>query len=200
MNFRPEEGCSFALRKERAGGYWWLLSVPVGQRIVCGVYDDGPLLLHVACQNLLRKVVHDVTLYRSLDRTGTVHRVIALTGQPLLCLGRHLQFDAVLGEHLRERTYLYPHDFVDVLFRERREHHDFVDTVQELRLERLLDPLEKLSMMRCEPMFEVMMMMVLRKSTVRPLLSVRRPSSSTCNKMLKTSGCAFSISSSSTTE
>ena len=31
-------------------------------------------------------------------------------------------------------------------------------------------PLEKLSTMRCEPMFEVMMMMVLRKSTVRPFV------------------------------
>src|SRR4026207_237290 len=41
--------------------------------------------------------------------------------------------------------------------------------------------------------------MVLRKSTVRPCPSVRRPSSSTCRRMSKTSGCAFSISSSSTT-
>ena len=46
----------------------------------------------------------------------------------------------------------------------------------------------------------VMMMMVLVKSTVRPCPSVRRPSSSTCSRMLKTSGWAFSISSRSTTE
>ena len=38
---------------------------------------------------------------------------------------------------------------------------------------------DSLSMMMCEPMFDVMMMIVLRKSTVRPLLSVSRPSSST---------------------
>jgi transposase len=49
------------------------------------------------------------------------------------------------------------------------------------------------------PMFEVMMMSVLRKSTVRPWPSVRRPSSSTCSSTLNTSGCAFSISSNSTT-
>ena len=48
-------------------------------------------------------------------------------------------------------------------------------------------------------MFEVMMMTVFVKSTVRPLPSVRRPSSMICSRMLNTSGCAFSISSNSTT-
>jgi hypothetical protein len=42
--------------------------------------------------------------------------------------------------------------------------------------------------------------MTLRKSTVRPWPSVSRPSSSTCSRMSKVSGCAFSTSSSSTTE
>ena len=50
------------------------------------------------------------------------------------------------------------------------------------------------------PTLLVMMTTVLRKSTVLPWLSVRRPSSSTCSKILKISGCAFSISSNSTTE
>ncbi len=40
---------------------------------------------------------------------------------------------------------------------------------------------------------------VFLKSTVRPWPSVSRPSSSSCSRMLKTSGCAFSISSSSRT-
>ena len=44
------------------------------------------------------------------------------------------------------------------------------------------------------------MITVLRKSTVRPCASVRRPSSRICSSVLKTSGCAFSISSKSTTE
>jgi hypothetical protein len=44
-------------------------------------------------------------------------------------------------------------------------------------------------------MFEVMMMIVFLKSTVRPWLSVRRPSSRICRSVLKTSTCAFSISS-----
>ena len=44
-----------------------------------------------------------------------------------------------------------------------------------------------------------MMMMTLRKSALRPLLSVSVPWSITCSRMLKMSGCAFSISSSSST-
>src|SRR3546814_1811320 len=40
----------------------------------------------------------------------------------------------------------------------------------------------------CDPRLDVMMMTVLRKSTVRPWPSVRRPSSSTCNSTLNTSG------------
>ena len=40
-----------------------------------------------------------------------------------------------------------------------------------------------------------MMMTVFRKSTTRPWLSVSRPSSRICSRRLKTSGCAFSISS-----
>nr|DAS13264.1 MAG TPA: hypothetical protein [Caudoviricetes sp.] len=38
------------------------------------------------------------------------------------------------------------------------------------------------------------------KSTTFPFPSVRRPSSSSCNKTLNTSGCAFSISSNRITE
>jgi len=49
-------------------------------------------------------------------------------------------------------------------------------------------------------MLEVNINIVFLKSTVRPCESVIRPSSNTCNNTLNTSGCAFSISSNSTTE
>ena len=49
------------------------------------------------------------------------------------------------------------------------------------------------------PALVVMMMMMLRKSALRPLLSVSVPWSITCSSTLKMSGCAFSISSSSST-
>ncbi len=54
--------------------------------------------------------------------------------------------------------------------------------------------------MNCDPRFEVSTRMVFLKSTVRPWPSVSRPSSSTCSRTSKTSGCAFSTSSSSTTQ
>ncbi len=50
------------------------------------------------------------------------------------------------------------------------------------------------------PALVVMMMITLRKSARRPLLSVSEPWSITCSRMLKMSGCAFSISSSSSTQ
>ena len=50
------------------------------------------------------------------------------------------------------------------------------------------------------PRLLVMMMMQLRKSTRRPLASDRCPSSRIWRRMLKTSGCAFSTSSSRTTQ
>ena len=58
----------------------------------------------------------------------------------------------------------------------------------------------KRSLIKLEPKLEVIMMIVFLKFTVRPLLSVKRPSSSTWSSMLNTSGCAFSISSNNTTE
>src|SRR5947208_3310603 len=45
------------------------------------------------------------------------------------------------------------------------------------------------------PIFDVMMIIVFLKSTLRPKPSVSCPSSSTCNNILYISGCAFSISS-----
>ena len=49
------------------------------------------------------------------------------------------------------------------------------------------------------PPMDMVMISVLEKSTTRPCPSVSRPSSSTCNSTLNTSGCAFSTSSNSTT-
>ena len=49
------------------------------------------------------------------------------------------------------------------------------------------------------PALEVMQITVLEKSTVRPWASLILPSSRICSRMFMTSGCAFSISSNSTT-
>ena len=54
--------------------------------------------------------------------------------------------------------------------------------------------------MRCAPALEVIIRIVFLKLTFLPFESVIWPSSSTCSRILNTSGCAFSISSNSTTE
>src|SRR5690606_37482071 len=64
----------------------------------------------------------------------------------------------------------------------------------------MLKPTYLLRLNASAPTLDVRMSTVLRKSTVLPLESVKRPSSSTCSKILNTSGCAFSISSSNITE
>ena len=66
------------------------------------------------------------------------------------------------------------------------------------RLERL-KPIGALARSEA-PALVVMIRMTLRKSTDLPLWSVSLPWSITCSRMLNRSGCAFSISSSSSTE
>ena len=96
------------------------------------------------------------------------------------------------------RAQLQRHDLAELLAAERRELDDVVEAVDELGLEVLEQRLAQ-RRRRSGRMFEVMISTVFLKSTVRPWPSVRRPSSSTASSVLKTSGWAFSISSSSTT-
>ena len=63
-----------------------------------------------------------------------------------------------------------------------------------------LNPNELIFFISLVPIFDVIMIIVFLKSTFLPRLSVSKPSSSTCRRILKISGCAFSISSKSTTE
>jgi hypothetical protein len=111
-------------------------------------------------------------------------------------------------------------DAPQVLVRERLEDDDLVDAVDELGLNVFftspstmsvtdfwilarvgrLEAHRRLLLMKRAPMFDVMMTIVFLKLTRLPSPSVRCPSSKTCSRMLKRSGCAFSISSSSTTE
>ena len=99
---------------------------------------------------------------------------------------------------------------------ERPEDDDTVEAVQELGPERPLDGLEHVGGVElagpadearrparvgiAEPRFEVRMITQWRRSTVRPLRSVSRPSSKTCRKTSQICGCAFSNSSSRSTE
>ena len=74
-----------------------------------------------------------------------------------------------------------------------------VERLAEFRREpKALKPIEPTLISR-EPAFDVMISTTWRKSARRPLLSVSVAWSITCRRMLKMSGCAFSISSSRTT-
>ncbi len=64
----------------------------------------------------------------------------------------------------------------------------------------LWKPMRPFFSMKRAPMLEVMIRIAFLKSMVLPRPSVRWPSSKTCSSTLNTSGWAFSISSSSTTE
>ena len=121
---------------------------------------------------------------------------------------------------LRHIVQLDIDDLRQVLARQRVKHDDIVNAVQELRPELAAQRIEQAlarilvaavlaraprSRWCCVstipvPTFDVMTITVFLKLTVRPWPSVRRPSSRICSSMLKTSGCAFSISSNSTTE
>ena len=120
---------------------------------------------------------------------------------------------ARLGQLRLEPAELDVDDLGQLVHPQRVEDDRLVDPVEELGEElgledlhdRAADPLLVAASRASRaiswlPRFEVMMMTVLRKSTVRPWPSVRRPSSRTWSRTLKTSRCAFSISSSRTTE
>jgi len=98
------------------------------------------------------------------------------------------------------------------------ENDGFINAVEELRIEDLLSSVWILPLMLSKdsptvsaanrvllhadlavPRLLVMMTTVFLKSTARPRLSVKPPSSRICSMTLKISGCAFSISSKSTT-
>ena len=77
---------------------------------------------------------------------------------------------------------------------------EFINRLDDIVEFHSLSPLPAASVRKVAPRFDVMMMTVFLKSTVRPFESVSRPSSRICSITLNTSGCAFSISSNKMTE
>src|SRR5699024_8488285 len=173
-------------------------------------HQDSLPVLHLAAQDQPGETVADLLLHQALEGTRPVQRVEALRGEPA---GRglvHVQADAPLAQAVGDRLDLECDDAAELLAGERLAHDDVVETVEELGLKEARTTCItrscfsfSASVWSCSataPRFEVRMRIVERKSTVRPWPSVRRPSSSTCSSTSNTSWCAFSISSSSTTE
>ena len=89
----------------------------------------------------------------SFDGTSTELRVVAFVADEVQRLIREFQFHTVVLDHLLDLVELQADNLLDFIFGQRREHDDFVDTVQELRANGLLQELQdlRLRMGKAEP-------------------------------------------------
>ena len=164
----------------------------------------------------LRERLLQVVLDEAAHRARAERRVVAVVGEPL---ARRVGVSSIVSLFSAScassaRTSLST-TLQDDVAREAAEEHPGVEAVAELGREGALDRGLRLgprrSACRCcrsrpcaraisrAPALVVMIRMTLRKSALRPLLSVSVAWSITWSRMLKMSGCAFSISSSRST-
>jgi hypothetical protein len=170
-------------------------------------------------QQLLAERVLDVRADRATQRPRAEVGVVPLLDQEVLGRLRELGLEALLLDPLGDLGDLVLDDLHQVVAGQRAEDDHVVEAVDELGAEEPLDllhqdrldvlvapvavrgleaePAAALDQVRAD--VDVMIRMVLRKSTWRPNESVRRPSSMIWSSMLNTSGWAFSTSSSRTT-
>ncbi len=180
--------------------------------LVVDVHRQAAAVDQPAEQQLVGQRTPDRVLDQALHRPRAHQRVEALLRQVLAQRVGEGDLDLLLGQLAFElQQELVDHAQDDVLV-ERTE----ADTIASSRLRNsgvnsrlmsaisspdsrgLVKPMVALFIVSA-PALVVMTMMTLRKSALRPLLSVSVPWSITCSSTLKTSGCAFSISSSSST-
>src|SRR2546425_836780 len=102
------------------------------------VHVDPSTLGHLPAHDRLGERILDVLLDRPPKLARSVLRVVALVHQGRLGGRREDQLDALLGELLVDPVEHQPNDLLDVRQRERVEHDDVVDPVDELRPERPL--------------------------------------------------------------
>ena len=162
---------------------------------------DDVATQNALCQQRLHRVLH-VTA----QRTRAKLRIVGRVDDELLGLGRQLAVELLVLEPFVQGGDLQVDDAGDVLLRQRLVEDDLVEPVQEFgrndrrscartSILRRFDDLAVLvdavqQRLRAE-IARVRIRIVFLKSTVRPCESVMRPSSSTCSRMLNTSGCAF---------
>ncbi len=153
-------------------------------------------LAELALQHLQGQRVEHAPLDGALERACAVGRIVAFLHQEVLGRVGQLDVNLPILEPLQQAAKLDVDDLLQVLEAERVEEDDLVDPVQELRPEVLPQRLHHrartssfsapvCSAMYWLPRFDVMMMTVFLKSTVRPWPSVSRPSSSSCSSTLK---------------
>ena len=111
---------------------------------VTDIDADGRVAADMTVKDGLGKEVHQFLLHETLDRTGTVLRLISLRAHVVLEAFRKLQGHSVLRKLLLEVADLHAEDFAYVGLRERLEHDDLVDAVEELRTHGALEDLKSL--------------------------------------------------------
>ena len=155
------------------------------QRLQCQFLDAGGSRIHshglslveLGVENELAEGIFHSSLQQALQGTGAELYVVALGTQPGACGIGELHVVAHFADALLQRSHLDIHDLMEALFRQLVKEDDVIQAIQELRRELLLQRLadDAASVL----VLEVMIITVLRKSTVVPLPSVRRPSSMT---------------------
>ena len=174
-----------------------------------GVDADAISLLKFTVEDLETERIEDFSLDDSSQRSSAVSGIIAFLDQESFGVIGELQANLSVAKALEEPLELEVDNLGDLPIIQTVEDDDLIDAIEKLGTEmranasvtrRSRSSFGRSSMMYWLPMFDVMMITVFLKSTVRPWPSVMRPSSSTWSKTLKTSLCAFSISSKSTTE
>src|SRR5919198_1523820 len=97
-------------------------------------FHDAPFL-EATAHHLFGEGIFDVLLNDALQRPCPVGGVIALFSQPAFGFLIDLDRDPLLDQLLIEALDLDIHDLHDVFDVQWMEHHDFIDAVQELRVE-----------------------------------------------------------------
>ena len=99
------------------------------------VHQHGVAVVHFAGQQHAGKLVADFGLHQATQRTCAVRRIVTGVGKPFARRIGHVERDAAVGQtcgHLRD---LNVHDAAELLAGQRVEHDQFVQTVDEFRLE-----------------------------------------------------------------
>ena len=100
--------------------------------IAGALHPDGVALVELALQQLERDRVLQLALDHPLERPGAVDRIVALRGQQLPGLRRHVEAEVPRGQQRLQVPELEVHDPHEILAAQRPEDDDVVHPVEEL--------------------------------------------------------------------
>ena len=100
--------------------------------------DHRLLMIDLACDNSFAEFVKHEALQCTLHGASTELRIIALTRDIVDCIVRNAQIYPTLHQHLMHTLYLQTNNIANLALIERSEHNRLINTVEELRANRLL--------------------------------------------------------------